>query len=117
MTKIYGENLLISESAAALLPKGMFNKKLVDRVRVLGMSEPVVVYSLKESSYDSDDDIIIRKIVEMYLNGKFELAMDHIGKLDSHLKNPHMDLIFSRCEEFVKKTSTHWDGTYTMTHK
>jgi len=117
LTKVYGESILIADSSAALLPKGMFNKKLIDKVRVLGMTEPVVIYSVNEITFDSEDDSAVRQIVDLYLNGKFDQAMKRIKMLDSHLRNTHIDLIFSRCKEMVELPQSDWDGAYTMTHK
>jgi hypothetical protein len=115
--------LLISESSSALLPHGMFEKKLIDKVRVFGKMEPVSLYAPQIQSPETADsehtEVMVqsRNAVEMYLQGDFESAIAIINELKQEFRTPHLEVLLERCQGFLEQAPARWDGVFTLTHK
>jgi len=118
LTKLYGETILVSEAVSALLPQGMYRMKIVDKVRVFGKAEPVMLLSphLKEGANDAMLDKT-RIIVETYLQGNFGHAAELILCLDDSHKTAHLDILLRRCQNFMLQAPKSWDGVFTFSSK
>lgn len=118
LTKLYGETILVSEAVSALLPQGMYHMKMVDKVRVFGKVEPVMLFSPHQK--ESIDDVSVSKtktIVETYLRGNFGHAAELILCLDESDKTPHLNILLERCQAFMQQAPSSWDGVFTFGSK
>lgn len=118
LTKVYGETIVVSEAIAALLPTGVFESKLLDRVRVFGKKDSVTLYALSRAQ---DADLrtkeLTAKIVETYLQGNFVTAAQCILQIDKELRTAHLQLLLERCQELAQDDAGDWDGAYTYRSK
>jgi predicted ATPase/class 3 adenylate cyclase len=127
LNKIYGTGLLISDAVyKSISDPSKYLIRVVDKVRVKGRKETMVVYEvlLKPQSrdlsdsiqhyfdefttgfnaYESSDFVTAEKIFERCINQKPDDKLAHLLK--------------ERCHEFIKSGSPEgWDGAYTALEK
>lgn len=128
VNKAYGSWIMCSDDtwnmANSGIHKGEITAKRLDRVRVVGRSTPVQLYSIvgftKELTNDQKQEIeIFHAALDKYLQrdfanaGKLFLQADKIGEGDP------IALVFAdRCKNFIKKgVEEGWDGVINMTSK
>ncbi len=121
--KRYGTTAMISENTYNNVKDHVDVRKL-DTIRVIGKTEPIVIYellgmkgSLPQKVYD---------VIEVYNKG-LEMFSEHQWKKAMKFFNDAIDIFpddgpsktyVERCEEFMKKPpSKNWDGVYSMKSK
>jgi adenylate cyclase len=123
VNKQYGTWILASEDTVRETGQRLLGRKL-DRVRVVGINEPVRLYELIELSELADSGE--KKLVQV-----FHEALDHFEKKDwksaadgfkeaLSIKNDDhpSQMYLTRCEQFtVKPPDDQWDGVYNLTSK
>jgi class 3 adenylate cyclase/AmiR/NasT family two-component response regulator len=123
VNKQYGTWALISEATVRETGNCLFTRKL-DRVRVVGINEPVRLYELLDTAEQAAPDL--KNMIEVFNN-----ALDHFEKrnwkqaLDGFKEvllikandNPSK-IYYRRSVEFVKNPPNDaWDGVYNLTTK
>jgi adenylate cyclase len=123
VNKQYGTAILVSEATVREAGDQLFTRKL-DRVRVVGINEPVRLYELVDTAEHAAPD-------QKELVAIFHEALDHFEKRDwtqasdgfkkaLSLKaddNPSK-MYYERSAEFGKKPPANaWDGVYNLTSK
>ena len=92
----------------------------MDRVKVKGKNIAVTLctpYVTKNLTTPLKEEIEkTNKIMELYFEGEFTKALHEIEGLNkkSHI---HLQLIKSRCQQFIKDPPALWNGVFTMTVK
>jgi adenylate cyclase len=123
VNKQYGTWILASEDTVRETGQRLLSRKL-DRVRVVGINEPVRLHELFELSELAD--IGEKKLVQV-----FHEALDHFEKQDwksaavgfreaLSIKNDDhpSQMYLTRCEQFiVKPPDNRWNGVYNLTSK
>jgi adenylate cyclase len=123
VNKQYGTWILASEDTVRETGQRLLSRKL-DRVRVVGINEPVRLHELLELSELADSGE--KKLVQV-----FHEALDHFEKRDWNsaaagfkealsIKNDDhpSQMYLERCEQFiVKPPDDKWDGVYNLTSK
>lgn len=106
-TKRYGLPLLLTEQTVqALESPDSFHLRVIDRIRLRGVQEPVLLYEC----YDHDpDDVRARKTesrerildgMRLLQAGEIEAAREVFEKLQRHLSEDPIPVIFlERCEQ------------------
>ena len=123
VNKQYGTWILVSEITQAPLGKDFLTRKL-DRVRVVGINQPVRLYELIEEKGKAGK--AVEEAVEIFHNGleKFE-AKDWVSAratFEEVLRvlpedGPAKRYIKS-CQEFeAKPPASNWDGVFNLTTK
>jgi adenylate cyclase len=123
VNKQYGTAILVSEATVREAGDSLFTRKL-DRVRVVGINEPVRLYELLDTAKNIAPEQ--KKLVEV-----FHEALDHFEKRNwtqasaafkeaqSIVPDDNPSKIYcERCAEFIKKPpNVSWDGVYNLTSK
>jgi len=123
VNKQYGTWILASEDTVRETGEHLLHRKL-DRVRVVGINEPVRLCELVDTSENADEQS--RKLVAV-----FHEALDQFEKRDwkqaaegfkealSIKTDDHPSkMFFERCSEFSKTPpKENWDGVYNLTAK
>jgi adenylate cyclase len=123
VNKQYGTWILASEDTVRETGQRLLSRKL-DRVRVVGINEPVRLYELLELCELADSGE--KKLVEV-----FHEALEHFEKRDwksaaagfkeaISIKNDDhpSQMYLTRCEQFIAKSpDDKWDGVYNLTSK
>jgi class 3 adenylate cyclase len=119
LTKLYGKEILITNSTRQKLDSQKYLCCLVDKVKVKGKNRAVTLYSphkLTDLPADLQKEITqTNNLMERYFKGEFSQVKQDLlikSNLDTHLK-----LILSRSEEYTKNPPPNWDGVSTMTKK
>ena len=121
--KVYGSGMMISESTYRASESSIDVREL-DRIRVVGKSEPVTVYELldrKNQTTPAVSDLAseFESALMKYKNGDFAAAKmgfeTCLAIIDDDI--PSRTYV-ARCEEFIKTPpGSDWDGVYTLTDK
>ena len=121
--KLYGIYTLISQFTYEVVGEFVEVREL-DRIRVMGKEEPVVVYELLSRAGELDDDT--KKLVtgynrglELYKGAKFKQAGAEFTALmkDFPDDGPAKTYV-ARCEEFAAEPPpSDWDGVYVLKSK
>jgi len=121
--KFYGTTAMISENTYNNVKDDVDVRKL-DKIRVVGKSEPIVIYellgmkgTLPQKVYDA---------IELYNNG-MEMFSEHQWKKAMKFFNEVLQVLpddgpaktyVGRCDEFLRKPpSKNWDGVYSFKTK
>jgi adenylate cyclase len=115
LTKEYGVHIIISENTKRKL-KQSFALRELDRVKVKGKKEPVVIFEVVGKHADDATAKWIKEYergLRQYYKGEWKEAIAILSKLEDKTSK----LIIGRCEEYVQSPPEHWDGAYQMTHK
>jgi len=122
VNKQYGTWILASQSTAEEAGETILTRKL-DRVRVVGINEPVRLYELLNMRDYADPDQI--KLVEVfdqarvcYENRKWKEAIEGFKESLSIENGGPSAVYLKRCENFMKNPpSDAWDGVNNLTEK
>ncbi|TVQ38701.1 MAG: CHASE2 domain-containing protein [Spirochaetaceae bacterium] len=123
VNKQYGTWLLASEMTRAEAGDD-FAFRMMDRVRVVGVTEPVRLFELVEESGHLDERT--REVLDIYHDGLrlFEQRdWNAAGKrfeqaLKAHPGDGPSQVYIKRCREFLKKQPpADWDGAFNLTQK
>jgi adenylate cyclase len=123
INKMYGIWVLVSENTVQEAGKRLLTRKL-DRVRVVGINEPVCLYELLDTVEQATPDQ--KNLVEV-----FHGALDHFEKrnwaqamagfqkaLTIKADDNPSKMYYNRSAEFTKKPPNDtWDGVYNLTSK
>ncbi len=122
LTKKYGVNIIVSDNTRSLAPGFIFRE--LDRVRVKGKTEAVVVYEpVGEAGTLNDQTIAELKAYEeglsLYRQRKWTEAGHAFNGLSAKKPDVRLYRIYAeRAEELIKNTpDAHWDGTTTLHEK
>jgi len=122
VNKQYGTWILASESTAQEAGESVLTRKL-DRVRVVGINEPVRLHELiNMADYASSNE---RKLVEVfdqarecYENRKWKEAIEGFKESLSIENGGPSAIYLRRCEDFLKNPpDDNWDGVNNLTEK
>ncbi len=124
VNKIYGTNIIISESTRQGL-NGNYTLREIDLIRVKGKTEPVAIYQIldyhDEQSFPNMDDVLELFDVGLkhYRNNHWLKASNNFS--DALNLNPGdsvSKLFFSRCQCYLENPpSNEWDGVWVMETK
>jgi len=123
VNKQYGTWILASEDTVRETGDALFYRKL-DRVRVVGINEPVRLYELLDMADQADEQQ--KKLVQV-----FHEALDYFEKRDWTQAEKGFeeamsivpgdspsDIYLDRCKQFIKNPpKSTWDGVYNLTSK
>ena len=121
--KAYGSGMMISESTYRSCEEDIDVREL-DRIMVVGKSEPVTVYQLlsrKNQTTGADADLVdqFSKGLEFYKAGDFRLAKSEFSSCLEIFADDGPALTYiSRCQAFADNSpGADWDGVYRLTEK
>ena len=123
VNKQYGTSILASEETVLETGDHLFTRKL-DRVRVVGINEPVRLYELLDTAEHAGDQQ--KKLVQVFhealLNFEsqnWKQAAEGFREALAVDNGDHPSKIYlDRCEEFIAKPPRdNWDGVYNLTSK
>ena len=121
--KAYGSGMMISESTYRSCEEDIDVREL-DRIMVVGKSEPVTVYQLlsrKNQTTGADADLVdqFSKGLEFYKAGDFRLAKSEFSSCLEIFADDGPALTYiSRCQAFADNPpDVDWDGVYRLTEK
>jgi adenylate cyclase len=123
VNKQYGTWILTSETTRAQAGNDIFTRRL-DRVRVVGINEPVRLYEVVEEA--SQVQAEMKELVEAFHSGLawFEkkdwtrAAKDFGTVLRMHPDDGPATKYLQRCNEYkVKPPPDNWDGVFNLTEK
>ncbi|WP_025321780.1 CHASE2 domain-containing protein [Deferrisoma camini] len=117
LTKVYGCPLLFTEDTRARLGLDRVCA-VVDRVRVKGKHQPVLLYRplVSEEAEDAADTArVFEAAFEAYSNQEWDKAEAHYRALAG---DPVADLFLERCRAYRRSPpGPGWDGVYTLLEK
>ncbi len=116
LNKYYGTHILVSEETCRQLPVGAFTLREVDRVRVKGKQQPIVMYELMLGNRE----LLPRfeEGLERYRTRDFEKARTIFDELSAQYADGPSRLYRSRCDEYLElPPPDDWDGVYTAKGK
>jgi len=121
--KAYGSGMMISEFTYRSCEADIDVREL-DRITVVGKSEPVTVYQLlnrKNQTTSADADLVdqFSKGLELYKGGDFRRAENEFRAcLDIFADDGPALAYISRCQAFTEyPPGPDWDGVYRLTEK
>ncbi|CAK0763202.1 adenylate cyclase [Gammaproteobacteria bacterium] len=122
LTKQYGVTLIVGEQTRALLPDFAFRE--LDRVRVKGKQEPVVIYEPLASDNQLDSVLIeelkvYRQALHYYRDQEWERAAVAFYRLREKSPQTRLyDMYMERIEFFrTNSPGKNWDGVFSFTTK
>ena len=121
--KQYGAEFLLSETTFDKL-KGQYRMREIDRVVVLGKSEPVRVYEVlehhSEETFPHYEDVITRTAEgrDHFTAGRWdEAAAAFEAALKLHPGDKLSGLYIQRCAEMKANPPEHWEGVWRLDEK
>ena len=121
--KAYGSGMMISESTYRFC-EGDVDVRELDRITVVGKSEPVTVYQLlnrKSQTTGAVADLVdqFSKGLELYKAGDFSRAKSEFSAcLDIFADDGPAQTYIARCQAFADNPpGADWDGVYRLTEK
>jgi adenylate cyclase len=122
--KVYGSEILISEFTWREVQGFVYGREL-DRVRVMGKTEPVAVYEvlgMKDEPLDAATAELIERFhaaLVMYRERNFEAALEALLLLaEAYPDDKATRLYIARCRSFLEAApAAEWDGVYEMRTK
>ena len=117
LTKLYGVDIIVSESTYNLV-KDKFNFRKLDHVKVKGKKIPITIYEL---CVDYKENFVnhFENALELYSNSKFKEAIKEFEKaLKIKPEDESCKLFIDRCAEYIKSPpEKDWGGAFELTHK
>lgn len=112
LTKSYGMEILFTESARALSGCDDMTCRAVDRIRVMGRSRAVDLFTFWNPDIPPEDRAIYGQAVDAYRGGNFSEALEAFGRLkEKHPSDSLSSLYAERCREQLAAPSREtWDG-------
>jgi adenylate cyclase len=119
-TKVYGVNIVISESTRAGLDDSFCCRRL-DRIQVKGKSKPVQIYELLPRCDKSSRDLARRfdTALSLYFAADFEQARTlFAGILVDFPADGPAEIFVQRCEQYLRNPpGAGWQGVYVAKNK
>ncbi len=123
--KLYGVYTLVGESTYEKA-KDIFLFRCIDRIVVIGRSEPISIYELLAPISEVTNELRECKekyemALELYFEGSFEEALSLFKEaiayeIQESRKVPSR-VMMDRCQELITLAPNNWDGAYTMRSK
>jgi adenylate cyclase len=114
VNKLYGTDILVSETTAALV-EGRLPLRRLDRVRVKGKSRPVEIYTFWDGA---SHDELNNKAIAAYRAQRWDEAENLWRRLGVEAEDPVALAYLERIEQFRENPpSPDWDGSFTLTAK
>jgi adenylate cyclase len=123
VNKVYSTYAIISESTYDSV-KDIIDVRKLDKIRVVGKEEPIVIYELlgeKDKLPDKMYSMIEKynKALEAFANREWKNAITFFQQGLKIIKDDGPSLYYiERCEKYIRRPpSKDWDGVYKMTSK
>lgn len=119
LTKVYHTDILVSRQTLDGAGGG-FESRHLDRVRVLGKSEPVEIHALylPEHTPDPECNLAYAGAWRIYEQGRFaEASVAFRQLLEQWPGDGPARALFSRCRILESSPRPHWDGVWQMDRK
>lgn len=121
LNKVYTSSILITESTKAEL-RNDFVCRVVDKVRVSGKAEAVVIHELLGDGPASDERheelATFARVFELYQEREFATAESLLKELVFIRPAPLYKMYLDRLAIYkALPPPDDWDGTFSMTHK
>ena len=111
LNKYYGSHILVSEDTRLRVNHGRFTFREVDRVKVKGKLQPIVMYELMIGDFD-----ILPRFEEAlgkYRSRDFKGARAIFEELSGNRNDGPSRLYLGRCDEYLASPPPgEWDGIY-----
>lgn len=123
LNKYYGTRIIISESTKEQLPKGMFQMREIDKVKVKGKSKPVKIFEVfpdiaEYSALKSTLSEFELGLKNYYAQQWMESARIFLSIIQKNEKDMVSKEFLKRCEYFMQNPpETDWDGSWKMESK
>ncbi|HOK40038.1 MAG TPA: response regulator [bacterium] len=118
--KVYGINFVISASTRDGINSDEIVFRKLDKIKVKGKNEPVVIYEVVGYKKDVDVNLIIEfeKGLDAYFNQDWNTAIKIFQNILKNKNDGPSAVYLERCKYYKKKPpGAGWDGVYTMTSK
>ncbi|MBI2354997.1 MAG: adenylate/guanylate cyclase domain-containing protein [Deltaproteobacteria bacterium] len=116
LNKYYASHILVSEDTRSQVSDGRFTFREVDRVRVKGKHQPIVMYELMIANME-----ILPRFEEgltRYRSQEFSAAREIFEELAEGYNDGPSRLYAGRCAEYIENPPpAEWDGVYTAKSK
>ena len=123
VNKQYGTWILISDSTYRETGD-LFTVRKLDRVRVVGIDEPVRLYELIDEKELAQDHILagmeeFHNALDLFENREWQEAFETFKKVQDHITGDATSEIYmKRCIKFIKEPPhKDWDGVFNLTQK
>lgn len=123
VNKVYATNIIISESTY-LDVKDQFLTRSLDRLRVKGKNEPVLIYELMSKKEDAQDSLAalsgqFQEGIACYNQKDFEKAKRLLLEIIKDFPDDGpSNLYLKRCQQFMENPPAEdWDGVFLMETK
>jgi class 3 adenylate cyclase len=123
VNKHYGTWILASEKTIQQT-EGRFLTRRLDRIRVVGMNEPVRIYELLALAENADPALrkkldLFHYALELFEKRNWAAATGAFRKiLDISPKDSPSILYFNRCRNYMERSpDSDWDGVYNLKQK
>ncbi len=137
LTKLYGTNILITESVKKDIdtvnesvrcnnlieseePSLSHITRLIDNVKVKGKSQAVHIYSISSDTSLRSESFLenYRKGLNQYEIGNFKTAQEYFqNALQEYPNDTASHVLLERCKEFFESKPDNWDGAISLTTK
>ncbi len=123
VNKQYGTWILISDSTYRETGE-LFTVRKLDRVRVVGIDQPVRLYELLDEKELTQDHIRLgmeafHSALDLFENREWQEAFEMFKKVQDHMTGDATSEIYmKRCIKFIKEPPhKDWDGVFNLTQK
>lgn len=118
LTKQLAVTALISQTTFDLLDPVLRETVVaLDRVRLKGKKDPLIVYGLFDSPLFKQEKDLVAQFLNFYREGSFHEGLNVLDALGTSEKlNPYAGKMKGRLRELIKNKSK-WDGIYDLTIK
>lgn len=121
LNKLYSSNIIISQSTRAELGN-TFLTCVVDKVRVSGRTEPIVIYELLGEGIQDEERYeevaAFERVFQLYQERDFQSAEALLNELVFISPRPLYDMYLDRLAIYLAlPPSPSWDGVFTVTRK
>ncbi|OQY35641.1 MAG: hypothetical protein B6241_00165 [Spirochaetaceae bacterium 4572_59] len=123
VNKQYATWIMISDSTYRETGD-LFTVRKLDRVRVVGINEPVRLYELIDERTRTAENILLglehfHKGLELFENREWTQAIDFFKSARTHIEDdPTSEIYMKRCVKFSKEEPPKdWDGVFNLTQK
>ena len=115
LTKVYGVNIIVSETTYNKV-KSEFKFRKLDRVKVKGKIIPIEIYELVVNENKKFNEQY-EKGLNCYFEGDFELAKREFEKALKIKDDKASKLLIERCKVLLNKKPKEWDGAFELKEK
>ncbi len=119
LTKLYGVNIVVSESLKQQVPE--FAYRYLDTVRVKGKGQPVAIYEpLDEIKARQlrDELALFNEVIRYYRNRNWDLAEVQLLNLQKMSPHPLYGMYLQRIAGYrLNPPGTEWDGVFNLEFK